>query len=149
MEYELIETFRNLSQQIVWVYEEDRMNNNVPDNVMICRTIPNKIALSHKNTAIFVTEDDTNAVKQALHYGIPMLLVPFRNSEVIYTSVYAICFTLLIHFEDPNKCKINCCTMPMYKSAMLRKKNSIHTIALNSFGAHCYFFSVYFLQSYW
>lgn len=82
MEYELIETFRNLSQQIVWVYEESDLNNFVPDNVMICPKIPNKIALAHKNTAVFVTEDDTVAVKQALHYGIPMLLVPFRNSEL-------------------------------------------------------------------
>lgn len=89
MEYELIETFRNLSHQsVVWVYEDSDINNFVPDNVMICQNIPNKIALAHKNTAVFVTEDNTIAVKQALHYGIPMLLVPFRNSEVIYSSAY-------------------------------------------------------------
>lgn len=89
MEYELIETFRNLRQQIVWVYEESDLNNFVPDNVMICRKIPNKIALAHKNTAVFVTEDDTITVKQALHYGVPMLLVPFRNSEVSVGSIFA------------------------------------------------------------
>lgn len=92
MEYELIETFRNLSQQIVWVYGDGDINNFVPDNVMICQSIPNKIALAHKNTAVFVTEDNTIAVKQALHYGVPMLLVPFRNSQVIYFSAYQLKF---------------------------------------------------------
>lgn len=80
MQYELVETFRNISQQIVW--EHDDIKSNLPDNVMICNGIPSKIVLSHKNTAIFITEDDTNVIKQALHYGIPMVIVPFRNSEV-------------------------------------------------------------------
>lgn len=96
MEYEIIETFRNMSQyQVVWVYEESDINNFVPDNVLICQNLPNKIALAHKNTAVFVTEDNTIAVKQALHYGVPMLLVPFRNSQVIYTSALILYFCAL------------------------------------------------------
>lgn len=80
MQYELVETFRNLSQQIIWEHEDIQIN--LPDNVMICTEIPSKIVLSHKNAALFVTEDETVAIKQALHYGVPMLIVPFRNSEV-------------------------------------------------------------------
>lgn len=80
IQYELIETFQNLSQQIIW--EHDDIKCNLPDNVMICDALPSKVVLSHKNTALFITEDDTIAIKQALHYGIPMLIVPFRNSEV-------------------------------------------------------------------
>lgn len=95
MEYELIETFRNLSQQIVWTYENGDINNFVPDNVLICQSLPNKIALAHKNTAVFVTEDNTIAVKQALHYGVPMLLVPFRNSEVI---IHVRIFNFMVYF---------------------------------------------------
>lgn len=96
MEYELIETFRNLSQQVVWVYEDGDINNFVPDNVFICQNLPNKIALAHKNTAVFVTEDNTIAVKQALHYGVPMLLVPFRNSEVNLYFRNFYCFPRLL-----------------------------------------------------
>lgn len=83
IQYELIEVFRSLRQQIIWEFNDDDTNNNqMPDNVMICPTLPTKFVLSHKNIMLFVTEDETLAIKQALHYGVPMMLIPFRNSEV-------------------------------------------------------------------
>lgn len=99
IQYELVETFRNMSQQIVWEHDDDDIQCNLPDNVMICDGIPSKIVLSHKNTALFITEDDTNAIKQALHYGIPMLIVPFRKSEVnIYNmKMHSISFKFYIN----------------------------------------------------
>lgn len=105
MQYELVETFRNISQQIVW--EHDDIKSNLPDNVMICNGIPSKIVLSHKNTAIFITEDDTNVIKQALHYGIPMVIVPFRNSEVNiihFNNISPDFFSSQIAYENPFSC---------------------------------------------
>lgn len=128
MEYELIETFRNLSQQIVWVYEESDLNNFVPDNVMICPKIPNKIALAHKNTAVFVTEDDTVAVKQALHYGVPMLLVPFRNSEVNISFFRS--FSLSKPFIIPDLIQIF--KRPNLFFSSFKKSLQLHTIITNT-----------------
>lgn len=83
-ETELIEVFRNLKQQIIWEY--DTIPSDLPTNVMICHSIPTKFVLSHKNTALFITQDDTLAIKQAFHYGVPMLLIPIHNNEVNISS---------------------------------------------------------------
>ncbi|XP_055305728.1 UDP-glucosyltransferase 2-like [Sitodiplosis mosellana] len=88
----LIETFRDMNQKCIWdgILPSD-------SNFIICNNSPSRLILSHKNTSLLITEDDTVAIKQALHYGIPMLIIPFQNNElhsiVKYTALESI-FTI-------------------------------------------------------
>lgn len=80
MQYELMETFRCMNQQFIW--EHEKVDGVLPSNIIICKNSPSRLILSHKNTSLLITQDDTVSIKQALHYGIPMLIIPFQNNEV-------------------------------------------------------------------
>lgn len=77
---ELMETFRDMKQKFIW--EHEKITSKMPSNIIITKNTPSRLILSHKNTSLLITQDDTVAIKQALHCGIPMLIIPFHNNEV-------------------------------------------------------------------
>lgn len=79
-QHELMETFRNMKHNFIW--EHENIDSILPSNIIISENLPSRLILSHKNTSLLITQDDTVAIKQALHYGIPMLIIPFHNNEV-------------------------------------------------------------------
>lgn len=84
IQYELVGTFRDMKEMFIW--EHDRTEIMLPSNVIIQNPLPSKLILSHKNTILFITKDDTKAIKHALHYGVPMIIAPYQNSEVFFLN---------------------------------------------------------------
>lgn len=77
----LLEIIKDFQQHFIW--ENCDFNGNVPSNLQICNKHSRKLILSHKNTVLSITSDDSKIIKQALHFGIPILItMPFQNNKV-------------------------------------------------------------------
>lgn len=77
----LIESFKDFKQHFAW--ESEPIMGELPSNIQMCRQFSRKLTLSHKNTALCITNDDTVTIKKALHYGIPILIIiPFQSNKV-------------------------------------------------------------------
>lgn len=76
----LLDTFKDLKQCVVW--ETSKIQFKLPSNVQICRKSASKLILSKKNTALCITNEDSVTIKQALYYGVPILIIPSRNNKV-------------------------------------------------------------------
>lgn len=84
MQNELIEAFRHVNQRIIWEHESlPSCDSN--SNLHFCKNSASRLILSHKNTSLLITQDDTVVINQALHYGIPMLITQFKYDEVTKT----------------------------------------------------------------
>lgn len=89
IQMEMIETFRSMNQKFVWEHEQN-LEYILPPNIFSHMNLQIKLILSHKNTILFITNDDAVAMKQALHYDVPMLIVPFQNMEVYIRQVLSV-----------------------------------------------------------
>lgn len=77
---ELIEMIREMKQFFIW--EHEQIEFSLPSNVLINESFLCKQILTHKNTSIFITKDDKTAIRQSLHFGIPMLILSNQKNEV-------------------------------------------------------------------
>lgn len=86
LQNELVEAFRDMDQQFIWEHESLSSSGSCSNsNLHFCKNSPSRLILSHKNTSLLITQDDTVVINQALHYGIPMLITQFKNNEVTKT----------------------------------------------------------------
>lgn len=69
-----------MKQTFIW--EHDQAEINLPSNVIVRKHWPKNLVLSHKNTNLFITKDETDAINNALHFGVPMLIA----SKVLFTN---------------------------------------------------------------
>lgn len=82
----IIKSFGQLKQSIIWEYEI--IPDNLPSNIMIRNHLPQNSILAHTNVQLLITNGDTSVLKLALFYGIPMLIIPFENTQVCVCSVH-------------------------------------------------------------
>lgn len=85
MQKEILATFHEITQYFIW--EHEPVEYRIPSNVIIGQFLPQKLILTHKNTITFVTMNDNSAIKQALHYGMPMLILTHYNEVCIMVTI--------------------------------------------------------------
>ncbi|XP_017113511.1 UDP-glucosyltransferase 2-like [Drosophila elegans] len=83
----LIETFANLSQRVLWKFEDENLPEK-PSNVLISNWFPQQDILAHPKVKLFLTHGGLQSTVECIHHGKPMLGLPFyfdqfRNMEHI------------------------------------------------------------------
>ena len=75
----MFDVFKRLKQSIVMRYTG--MLNNVPDNVMLAKWLPQNDLLGHPKTKLFITHGGNNGQMEGLYHGVQMLVVPFALDQ--------------------------------------------------------------------
>lgn len=99
----LSDTFRQLKQRVIWKFEDDSMQN-IPENVLICKWLPQTSILAHPNIVLFISQGGMFSNFEAVNYGIPILIIPFvsdqfRNAKITESKGYG----KSIDFKDVTK----------------------------------------------
>ncbi|XP_053649663.1 UDP-glycosyltransferase UGT5 isoform X3 [Cherax quadricarinatus] len=120
-----IGAFRRLPQRVIWKYEEDL--ENVPDNVMISKWLPQQDILAHDNVRVFITHCGLLSMQESIYHATPLLAIPVaadqpKNSIFIKDSglgEYLVWEELTEDMIVSTLTKI--ITDPLYKENVLRK----------------------------
>ncbi len=64
--------FRRLSQQVIWKWELDYMQDK-PDNVHLAKWLPQQDILGHPNTRLFITHAGMNSMQEAICHKTPVV----------------------------------------------------------------------------
>ncbi|XP_047039031.1 UDP-glucosyltransferase 2-like [Helicoverpa zea] len=75
----LIKMFGKLPYTVIWKYEEPL--DNLPPNVHIRPWLPQPTVLAHKNTVAFITHGGQSSTVEAIHAGMPMVVVPVGGDQ--------------------------------------------------------------------
>lgn len=67
--------FGRLPQTIIWKYENDYMPNK-PQNVILCKWLPQRSILKHPNVKLFMSHGGMSGVYEAIDAGVPILGIP-------------------------------------------------------------------------
>lgn len=94
------DTFRQLKQRVIWKLEADKFEN-VPENVLIRKWLPQSDILAHPKVRLFISQGGMFSNFEAVSYGIQMLVIPFvsdqfRNAILIESKGYG----RLLDFKD-------------------------------------------------
>ncbi|XP_069190581.1 UDP-glycosyltransferase UGT5 isoform X2 [Procambarus clarkii] len=93
----LIQVFRRLPQRVLWKYEEEL--ENLPDNMMIRKWLPQQDILAHHNVKVFITHCGLLGLQEAIYHATPLLALPIfvdqhrngmfvKKSELGHTLVW-------------------------------------------------------------
>lgn len=81
-----IELFRELSVvKVLWKWESDDIAN-MPKNVMVKKWLPQNDILAHPNVRLFITHGGLLGGQEGVHYGVPMLGIPFYGDQKLNTN---------------------------------------------------------------
>ncbi|XP_069179905.1 UDP-glycosyltransferase UGT5-like isoform X2 [Procambarus clarkii] len=84
-----VQAFRRLPQRVIWKYEG--VIENVPDNVMITKWLPQQDILAHDNVKVFITHCGLLGLQEAVYHATPLLALPVfvdqpRNALIVRES---------------------------------------------------------------
>nr|XP_053653646.1 UDP-glycosyltransferase UGT5-like [Cherax quadricarinatus] len=74
-----IQAFRRLPQRVIWKYEEEL--EDVPDNVMISKWLPQQDILAHNNVKVFITHGGLLSMQEAIYHATPLLALPIYGDQ--------------------------------------------------------------------
>nr|XP_053653615.1 UDP-glycosyltransferase UGT5-like [Cherax quadricarinatus] len=74
-----IQAFRRLPQRVIWKYEEEL--EDVPDNVMISKWLPQQDILAHNNVKVFITHGGLLSMQEAIYHATPLLALPIFGDQ--------------------------------------------------------------------
>lgn len=78
----IINAVSQLKRNVLW--ETDEKLESLPENILCDPALHHIPVLAHTNVVLYVSHGgDAIMVKQALHNGIPMLILPLQNNQVI------------------------------------------------------------------
>ncbi|KAI5706750.1 hypothetical protein M8J75_010991 [Diaphorina citri] len=77
----LVTAFSRTGLTVLWRYEGDSIEN-LPGNVHIRKWIPQQDVLAHPNCRLFISHGGVNSALEAIHYGIPIIGVPFYGDQL-------------------------------------------------------------------
>ncbi|XP_069165915.1 UDP-glycosyltransferase UGT5 isoform X1 [Procambarus clarkii] len=75
----LIEAFRRLPQRVLWKHEEEL--ENLPDNVMINKWLPQQDILAHHNVKVFISHCGFLSLQEAIYHATPLLALPIYSDQ--------------------------------------------------------------------
>ncbi|KAL5243465.1 hypothetical protein ACI65C_010875 [Semiaphis heraclei] len=67
--------FSQLPQTVIWKYENDYMPDK-PENVVLCKWIPQRAILQHPNVKLFISHGGMSGVYEVVDAGVPVLGIP-------------------------------------------------------------------------
>ncbi|XP_053653649.2 UDP-glycosyltransferase UGT5 [Cherax quadricarinatus] len=74
-----IQAFRRLPQRVIWKYEEEL--EDVPDNVMISKWLPQQDILAQGNVKVFITQGGLVSLQEAIYHATPLLALPVYGDQ--------------------------------------------------------------------
>ncbi|KAM4733432.1 UDP-glucuronosyltransferase 2C1-like [Anableps anableps] len=72
---EIAAAFAQLPQKVIWRYIGQRPNN-LGNNTLLVKWLPQNDLLGHPKTRVFITHGGTNGVQEAIYHGIPVVGLP-------------------------------------------------------------------------
>lgn len=92
----LINTFARLPYRVLWKYESNLIQNDLPPNVKISRWLPQQDILGHKKLVGFVTHGGLLSMYETVFHAAPAIVMPVfcdhdSNSEKAATDGYGKC----------------------------------------------------------
>ncbi|EDV42998.1 uncharacterized protein Dana_GF18261 [Drosophila ananassae] len=83
----ILQAFSSLPQRVLWKFDEENLPE-MPSNVFISKWFPQQDILAHPKVRLFVTHGGLLSTIESIHYGTPMLGLPFffdqfRNIEYV------------------------------------------------------------------
>lgn len=89
----LINTFSRLPYRVLWKYESNLIQNDLPPNVKISRWLPQQDILGHKKLVGFVTHGGLLSMYETVFHAAPAIVMPVfcdhdSNSEKAATDGY-------------------------------------------------------------
>ncbi|XP_045595169.1 UDP-glycosyltransferase UGT5 isoform X2 [Procambarus clarkii] len=69
-----IEAFRRLPQRVLWKHEGEL--EDLPDNVMTSKWLPQQDILAHHNVKVFITHGGLLSLQEAIYHATPLLALP-------------------------------------------------------------------------
>ncbi|XP_072536223.1 UDP-glucuronosyltransferase 2A2-like isoform X2 [Salminus brasiliensis] len=72
---EIAAAFAQLPQRVIWRHLGERPNN-LGNNTLLVKWLPQNDLLGHPKTRLFVAHGGTNGVYESIYHGVPMLGVP-------------------------------------------------------------------------
>lgn len=77
-----LRTFSKLKQRIIWKFEVDSIQN-LPENVMIRKWLPQNDILAHPNTKMFISHMGMSSYFEAVYHAVPVVAVPLASDQPI------------------------------------------------------------------
>ncbi|KAK8744542.1 hypothetical protein OTU49_000857, partial [Cherax quadricarinatus] len=74
-----IKAFRRLPQRVIWKYEGEL--EDIPDNVMISKWLPQQDILAHDNVKLFITHGGIVSMQESLYHATPLLVLPISADQ--------------------------------------------------------------------
>ena len=76
----LMEVFRKFPQRVVMRYEGKW--ENVPDNVMLSKWLPQNDLIGHNKTVLYIAHGGNNGQTEGHYHGVPMVVLPFVGDQM-------------------------------------------------------------------
>ncbi|KAG7162654.1 2-hydroxyacylsphingosine 1-beta-galactosyltransferase-like 1 [Homarus americanus] len=74
-----LQAFRRLPQRVIWKYEGEL--EDVPDNVMISKWLPQQDILAHDNVKVFITHGGLLSLQESIYHVTPLLALPIFGDQ--------------------------------------------------------------------
>ncbi|XP_042233281.1 UDP-glycosyltransferase UGT5-like [Homarus americanus] len=74
-----LQAFRRLPQRVIWKYEGEL--EDVPDNVMISKWLPQQDILAHDNVKVFITHGGLLSLQESIYHATPLLALPIFGDQ--------------------------------------------------------------------
>lgn len=71
----MMEALSELPYKILWKFEKDL--SNTPDNIKLCKWLPQQDVLGHPNVKLFITQGGLHSLEEAIANAVPLVGIPF------------------------------------------------------------------------
>ncbi|XP_066998491.2 UDP-glycosyltransferase UGT5 [Anabrus simplex] len=76
-----VEAFQELPQNILWKCNGDAIPGGLPAKIKAAKWMPQFDILGHRNTEVFITHGGMMGIQEAIHHGVPLLIIPFFGDQ--------------------------------------------------------------------
>ncbi|XP_053964603.1 UDP-glucosyltransferase 2-like [Anastrepha ludens] len=95
-----LDVFRSMKQRVLWKFENESVVN-LPPNVMVKKWMPQSDILAHPNVRVFITHGGLFGTQEGVHYGVPMLGMPFYCDQHLNLKKAALQgYAINLHFQS-------------------------------------------------
>ena len=78
-----VPVFAKLPQRIIWQWPSESQLDNLPDNILLLKWLPQQDLLGHPKCQVFMTHGGLLSTQEAIYHGVPVLGLPFINDQLL------------------------------------------------------------------